>query len=170
MNVVVILKLLNVFLLATVKYFFSFPYALVIGLNYEQAIVSVMVGGIAGFFFFYYLSELLIRGFHRYKCVLCKVVPEFVKTKYQKLCEMRSKSHEQVRFTKKSRWLINVKTKYGLWGIVISSPVILSIPVGAFLLKKYYSGTKNVFGYMMISIVGWAAFFAVVTIIFPGLI
>jgi polyferredoxin len=63
-----------------------------------------------------------------------------------------------------------MKKRYGLWGIIITSPVILSIPVGAFLLKKYYSETKNVFGYMMISIVGWAAFFAVVTIIFPGLV
>ena len=170
MNVIVFLKLLNVFLLATVKYFFSFPYALVIGLNYEQAIVSVMIGGIAGFFFFYYLSELLIRGVHRYKCVLCKIVPEFFKAKYRKLCEVRSKSREQNRFSRKSRWLVTMKTKYGLWGIVIGAPVILSIPVGAFLLKRYYSETKNVFGYMMISIVGWAAFFAVVTIIFPGLI
>jgi hypothetical protein len=167
---VVILKLLNVFLLATVKYFFSFPYALIIGLTYEQAIVSVMIGGIAGFFFFYYLSELMISGFRQYKWVLCKIVPEFVKMKYQKLCEVRKKSSEQFRFTKKNRWLVNLKIKYGFWGIIIGSPVILSIPVGAFLLKRYYSGTKNVFGYMMISIVGWAAFFAVVTIIFPGLI
>ena len=48
MSIVVVLKLINVFLLASVKYFFSFPYALVIGLNYEQAIVSVMIGGISG--------------------------------------------------------------------------------------------------------------------------
>lgn len=170
MDIVVILKLVNVFLLASVKYFFSFPYALVIGLNYEQAIISVMIGGIAGFFFFYYISGLLIRAYCQYQCLLCKLVPEIIKKKYQRLCEIRTQVRERNRFTRKNRWLINMKKKYGLWGIVITSPVILSIPLGAFLLKKYYPKTKNVFGYMMISIIGWAAFFAVVTIIFPGLI
>ena len=170
MKIIVILKLINVFLLASVKYFFSFPYALVIGLNYEQAIISVMIGGIAGFFFFYYLSGFLIRTFPKYRCVLCKIVPEFVKKKYNRLCEIRVQVREKARFTRKNRWLINIKTKYGFWGIIVTSPVILSIPLGAFLLKKYYSGTKNVFGYMMISIIGWAAFFTVVTIIFPGLL
>jgi hypothetical protein len=28
--------------------------------------------------------------------------------------------------------------KYGLWGIVILNPVLLSIPVGSFLMVKYY--------------------------------
>lgn len=170
MNIVAILKLINVFLLASVKYFFSFPYALIIGLNYEQAIISVMIGGIAGFFFFYYLSGILIRVYQQYKSVLCKMVPGFIKMRYQRLCDMRNRVREKTRFTRKNRWLINMKVKYGVWGIVITSPVILSIPVGAFLLKKYYPKTKNVFGYMMISIVGWAAFFSVLTIIFPGLI
>jgi len=169
MDIVVVLKLLNVFLLASVKYFFSFPYALVIGLNFDQAIFSVLVGGIAGFFFFYYLSGFLIRVWERYQCIFCKVVPQFIKMKYQKFCEIRH-TRKRNRITRRNRWLVTMKKRYGLWGIIITSPVILSIPVGAFLLKKYYSETKNVFGYMMISIVGWAAFFAVVTIIFPGLV
>ena len=75
MNIVVVLKLVNVFLLASVKYFFAFPYALIIGLNFEQAIISVLVGGIAGFFFFYYLSGLLIRAWQQYQYILCKLVP-----------------------------------------------------------------------------------------------
>ena len=95
MNIVVVLKLVNVFLLASVKYFFSFPYALIIGLNFEQAIISVLVGGIAGFFFFYYLSGLLIRAWQQYQYILCKLVPQFVKMKYRKFCEVRSRIREK---------------------------------------------------------------------------
>lgn len=165
-----VLKLLNVYLLATVKYFFSFPYALLLGLNYDQAMFVVMIGGISGFFFFYYMSGLLIKGYQRYQCLLCKLVPGFVKKRYQSICEFSARLQGKNRFTRKNRMLIRIKTKYGLWGIIISSPILLSIPLGAFLLKKYYSETKNVFGYMIISIVGWAAFFSVITIIFPNLI
>jgi len=170
MKIIVILKLINVFLLASVKYLFSYPYALVIGLNFEQAILSVIIGGIAGFFFFYYLSGFLIRIFREYKRLFGNMSPDFVKSGYHRFFTSRSKTGEPSRFSRKNRWFVAIKVRYGLWGIIISSPVILSIPVGAFLLKKYYSNTKNVFGYMMLSIIGWAAFFAGITVIFPGLL
>lgn len=41
-------------------------------------------------------------------------------------------------FTPASRRLIRIKKRYGLPGIVTLSPVLLSIPLGAFLTVKYY--------------------------------
>ena len=46
MGVMLVLKLIHVYLLASVKYFLTFPYALLIGLNYAQTIVVVLIGGI----------------------------------------------------------------------------------------------------------------------------
>lgn len=169
MSLLAVLKLFHVFLLASVKYFLSFPYALLIGLDYEQAIIAVLVGGIAGFFFFYYLSGLLIRLYQKYKFCICKLVPDFIVKRYQAFCDTRLVKKEKNKFTRKNRNIVNLKAKYGLWGIIIASPVILSIPVGAFLLKKYYSKRKNVFAYMMISIVAWAVLFSGMMIVFPNL-
>ena len=163
------LKLLNVFLFAAVKYFFSFPYALLIGLNFFQAMSVVLVGGISGFFFFYYLSGLMIRFGHSFYGYLCCITPAFAKERLRFFCKLRSGNETKSRFSRKSRWLVKIKKQYGLWGIVIASPVLLSIPVGAFLLKKYYSGTKYAISYMIISIVGWAALFSAIVFIFPGL-
>ena len=49
---IAIFKIIQVFLLATVKYVLTFPYALLIGLNFQQTLISVTLGGIAGFIFF----------------------------------------------------------------------------------------------------------------------
>ena len=45
-----------------------------------------------------------------------------------------------------------------MWGIIISSPIILSIPLGAFLVRKYY-------GHRSIAVPAM-----ILTIIFEGLI
>ncbi|MBK6285707.1 MAG: hypothetical protein IPF54_26295 [Draconibacterium sp.] len=47
-----IFKILHVILLASVKYFLTLPYALIIGLDFDQALISVLIGGIGGFLFF----------------------------------------------------------------------------------------------------------------------
>lgn len=48
---------------------------------------------------------------------------------------------ERKIFTKANRKFVRIKVKYDLLGIVILSPVLLSIPIGSFLAVKYY-GTK----------------------------
>ncbi|MEL7588971.1 MAG: hypothetical protein AAGU19_19835, partial [Prolixibacteraceae bacterium] len=63
--------------------------------------------------------------------------------------------------------LVKLRKSYGLWGIVITTPVLLSIPLGAFLLKKYYSRQKNVLAYMMISILAWSLVFTTIVVIMP---
>ncbi len=69
--------------------------------------------------------------------------------------------------TKTMRRFVKLRNSYGLWGIIIMTPVILSIPIGAFLLKKYYSTHKNVLAYMMISILGWSLVFTTIAVIMP---
>ena len=38
---------------------------------------------------------------------------------------------------------MKIKIKYGLFGIVVLSPVLLSIPLGSFLTVKYYGIKKT---------------------------
>jgi hypothetical protein len=47
--------------------------------------------------------------------------------------------------------------------------VILTLPVGAFLLNKYYPKHKFAMSYMVLSILSWAAVFVAVVLIFPDL-
>lgn len=164
---IALFKIVQVFLLATVKFVLTFPYALLIGLDFQQTLISVTLGGIAGFIFFYHFSGFAIRQFHHVKTFVWKHSPMPVRHRYRRLVLWRkSKTGEKV-FTKRSRMIVKFRSRYGLFGIIVASPIILSLPIGAFLINKYYPKHKMALSYMILSILSWAAVFAAIAIIFP---
>ena len=165
-----ILKIVQVFLLATVKYVITFPFALIIGLNFVQTLIAVTLGGIAGFFFFYHLSGYIIKKFHYLKTFLRRHTPRFIRIKFRQLLNWRKKVTGERVFSKRNRLIVSFRSKFGLLGIVALSPVILSIPIGAFLLNKYYSKHKMARPYMVLSILSWTAIFVAFAMIFPHLV
>jgi len=162
-----IFKIIHVVLLASVKYFITLPYAMLIGLDYLPALISVLVGGIGGFLFFYYLSHKVIVGFHYLKPGICKIIPQPVKLRYQLFCNRFSLKEPAKIFSRKSRFIARIKSSYGFWGIIIATPFVLSIPVGAFLMSRYYAHRRHIVLFMIISIVSWAAVLTGVVHIFP---
>ena len=58
--------------------------------------------------------------------------------------------------------LIRMK-KFGMWAIILTTPVLLSLPVGAFLLKKYYWSRKGVvfFALLVIALEGFLLCFLI---------
>ncbi|MGE4587084.1 MAG: hypothetical protein AB7D05_07055 [Mangrovibacterium sp.] len=165
MSAGIILKIIHVYLLATVKYILTFPYALVIGLDFTQTIISVTIGGISGFFFFYHFSGVILNSFNRYKGTIHTHIKKYLFIDLKKL--FRKSSSGKPVFNKHSRFFIRLKSNYGFWGIVIATPILLSIPIGAFLLKKYYSREKHLLPYMMVSILGWSLVFTTIAVIIP---
>ena len=133
-----VFKIFQVILLASVKYFVTLPYAMLIGLNFGQALISVLIGGIGGFLFFYYLSNRVVVLIDFMRLKLCHFMPDSFK----------------VRF-------------HLFWGIIIATPFILTIPLGAFLANKYYSKRWQTVPFMIMSIVSWAAVLSGVVHIFP---
>lgn len=162
-----IFKIIHVILLASVKYFITLPYAMLIGLDYGQAIVSVLVGGIGGFLFFYYLSHKVIIAFHYLKPRICQIMPESVKAKYKLYCNRFLQKEPAKIFSRKSRFIARIKSTYGFWGIIIATPFFLSIPLGAFLMSRYYAHRRHIVPFMILSIVSWAAVLTGFVLIFP---
>lgn len=167
---VAVLKIIQVFLLATVKYFITFPFALLIGLNFIQTLIAVTLGGIAGFFFFYHLSGVAARQLHHVKTFIHKHVPVSVRFQFRQLLSWRKRVTGERVFSRRNRFIASFRAKFGLVGIVVLSPVILSIPIGAFLLNKYYSKHKMAKPYMVLSILSWTAVFVAFALIFPNLV
>lgn len=160
-------KVLHIVLLASVKYFVTLPYAMIIGLDYKQAIIAVLAGGVGGFLFFYYLSKPVNRGLTRLWPHLCHVVPGTIKRRYNLFCDRQKKKRGGKSFTRKNRFLVRLKTTYGFWGIIITTPVFLTIPIGAFLANKYYGRRKRIVTYMILSIIGWGGILSGVVHLFP---
>ena len=162
------LKILHIVLLASVKYIVTLPYALIIGVEYKYAILAVLIGGIGGFLLFYYLSRPLVRTFNFAWPCFCKLIPAALKKRYKCYCEHRKEKRPKKVFSKRSRFWVRLKNNYGLWGIVIATPVILTIPIGAFLANRYYAHKKHIILYMILSIVGWAGVLSGLIYLFPG--
>jgi hypothetical protein len=163
-----VFKIIHVILLASVKYFYTLPYALIIGLKFDQAIMALLAGGMGGFMFFYYLSKYVIRAFNFVWPYICNRVPQFIKRWYRNFFSRKKVKRKIKIFTRKNRFLVRFKKTYGFWGIIIATPVLLSIPLGAFLARKYYRHRRHLVLYMMFSIVGWAAVLSGIIHLFPN--
>ena len=151
-----VIKILHVILLASIKYLLTIPYARLIGLSYGQALWAVLVGGVGGFLFFYYLSGWINKGIKKMKPLMLWLVPPFLMAKCQMLNQPLKERKKARVFSRKSRLIVSMRKSYGLWGLVLTTPILLTIPLGAFLANKYYAGRKDVLTYMIISIIGWA--------------
>lgn len=159
-------KIFHIIILASVKYILTLPYAMLIGVEYKYAILAVLGGGIGGFLLFFYLSKPLDKGLNKVWPHVCRAVPNSFKARFQLFCD-RQLNKSGKRFSRKNRFIVRVKTTYGLWGIIIATPVILTIPIGAFLANKYYGRRKYVVTYMIMSIVGWGAVLSGIVHLFP---
>lgn len=163
-----VIKFVHVILLASVKYFFTLPYAMIIGLDYKQAIIAVLIGGIGGFLFFYYLRKPIVLGFNFLIHNFCRFSPPVYRIRYKMYCDKLKPKKKLKIFSRKSRIIAKIKSSYGLWGIVLATPLFLTIPLGAFLASKYYSRRKHIVLYMILSIVGWAVVLTGVVFLFPN--
>lgn len=153
-------KIIQVLLMSGIKFIFAPPLSIESGLTYFQTIAVTTAGGIAGIFFFYYLSGGIIR---LYRLLIPRLKSLLTEPAAVTITKTRSTKPKK-RFTWKNKLIIKIRKKYGMYGIVLLTPVLLSIPIGAFLANKYYSKNKNVLLYLSASVIFWS--FSLSTIYF----
>ncbi len=131
-----ILELVFVLLTASVKFAVAVTYMLARNseYNYFDILIRLIAGGFIGVFFFYYFSNLINRALNKF----------FKKKKKKNI------------FSKKVRRFIRIKNKYGLVGISLLTPVILSIPVGCFIASRFFSKKKITIFVMLGGVVFWS--------------
>lgn len=138
--------LLTIFF-SSFKFAATFPLVIVkFEFSFAETLLWTNVGGIIGIYFFAYLSESLLdwwkRTFGRSRGAPPEVKPKVKKT-----------------FTKRKRRMVRIKQKYGLIGIALTTPFLLSIPVGVFLVVRYYRASRVKFLYLIASNVLWSVIY-----------
>lgn len=149
-------KLIQVLIISGIKFLFAPFVSIGYGFNYFQTVSFTAIGGIAGLFFFFYLSKWMIRMYYKF----CPVVVFYfggdeARKNYQ---ESQCKKPGKKKFTRKNKAIINLRNKYGFLGIILLTPILLSIPIGAFLAQKYYAKKKHILVYLSVSVVMWSFF------------
>jgi len=151
-----ILKYGTVFLIASVKYFWATPYSFGMKLNEWETIVFIETGGILGFLFFYYFFGFLFKELKLLWPIVYNFTPVLFKVRFEMWRKRKRENKIYARkFTKRNKMIVRMRDRYGIWGLVILSPVILSIPIGALLGFKYFRHDHRFIPYMIISILIW---------------
>lgn len=149
-------KLIEIGVLSGIKFLFAPFLSFQLGYNFLQTIIVTTIGGLAGVLFFYYISEILIAFF---KKIWPGIKGFLVKQKIQPAHLVPEKNNikkSKKSFSKKNKFIVMTRRKYGLWGIAVLTPILLSIPLGTFLANKYYRNKKNVLFSLCISVVCWS--------------
>lgn len=112
---------LTIIFFSSWKFAATFPVAVyAMKMSFAETLLYTNIGGLLGMIISVFLSDVVLKLWQQYW-------PDKLKINKNKKI-----------FTPASRRLIRIKKRYGLPGIVTLSPVLLSIPLGAFLTVKYY--------------------------------
>jgi uncharacterized membrane protein len=131
-----------VFLISTVKFVFGgVPVALGLGFSFFETVVVTTLGGFTGVIIFVTLSDTIIKR---------------VKSRKLKKGQGGINAPQKKIFSKKNRFIIHVKHRFGLFGIAALTPLLFSIPVGCFLATRYFKDKQRILIYMFTSILFWS--------------
>ena len=135
-------EILSVFLMSTVKFVFgAVPLALSFGFSFFEAVTITSLGGFTGVTFFVFLSDKIIALYKRRTAHKHLTDPTFVHPR---------------KFTRRSRFIVNVKKKSGLYGVAFLTPLLFSIPLGCFIAVRYFKNRQRILLYMYVAILFWS--------------
>lgn len=122
--------------MSSIKFFAAPLLAKSFGFGYLQTIFITSLGGITGVILFFYLGARIVHFF-----------PNFFKPVNKK----------RKVFTKKNKFFVMLIRNYGLFGIAVFSPILISIPVGSFLAARFFENYKKTALLMLsMSVVLWS--------------
>jgi hypothetical protein len=131
-----------VFLLSTVKFVFGgVPLALGFNFPFFESVTVTAIGGFTGAVCFIFMSDKIISYYKKRKALAYIA---------------NNNKHAKKIFTRRKRFIITIKNKFGLTGIAFLTPLILSIPLGCFIAVRYYRIKQRILIFMFTSILMWA--------------
>ena len=115
-------EIISVFLMSGIKFFAAPLLAKTFGFTYFETILVTTIGGVLGVFLFFNLGSRIVNFFPNY---------------------FKPLNTKRKIFTKKNKFYVKLIRNYGLFGIAIFSPILISIPVGSFLAARFFENQKT---------------------------
>ena len=117
------LKILEIILIASVKFLFSPFEAERQGFSYRESLIITTTGGVVGILMFTFIGEGIAYSWK----------------KIQSSSFGKSKSRIK-KFNRLTRLVISIKNKFGVMGVSMITPSLISIPVGTLIINRLYKG------------------------------
>ena len=121
-------KIFSVVLASIVKTFFAPTMGFAAGLSFSVTFAATALGAMAGFTLFYFFCDIILNRFYKKK-----------------------KKHPSEKQLRKARKIVTFKKKYPVWLFIPMLP-IMSIPVMAVVVRKFYRHNKPVFALSLLTV------------------
>ena len=141
-EVIYLLKILEVALIASVKFLLAPFEAERYGFNFRDAFLITTAGGIIGILIFSLIGDILAYGW--------KKLIRFFKG------PLRKEEKPAKKFTRTRRFAVGIKMRFGLLGLVITTPSIISIPIGSFVIHRFYRKKFRNILFLIASLIFWS--------------
>ena len=135
MMIIEFLKILGLIAFSSVKFLFATATVYLSGYSYVETLIITTVGGVIGVVVFYYGGAFLFKLWN---------------DRFGKRGKPKSS------FNKKNRFIIRIKNSYGIYGLALFSPCLISIPIGSLLAARYYRNDKRTLPAFLIAVVFWS--------------
>jgi hypothetical protein len=161
-------KIILVILLSSVKFVAGPPFAYYdsrYDFTFFETVLYCVIGGMLGVVLFTFFSKPLFRFWHflkhkyhslfRRKQIFSDPVADVespVEIHYEYIAGSRPKKI----FTPRNRKIVRIWRKYGLFGIALITPVILSIPIGTLIANSLVNSRRKIIIYMFFSVLFWS--------------
>jgi len=144
-DVIHLIKILEIALIAGLKFVLAPFEAERQGFNFREAFLITTAGGIIGIFVFFLMGEVIAYGWRKLMGFFKK--PLNIDKKPKK------------KFTWTRRFIIRTKRNFGLAGLVIITPSIISIPIGSFVIHRFYRKKGKSILLLIVSLICWSLVF-----------
>ncbi len=152
----IILKQLSILFISAIKFLVAAPTSYLFGYSYLHTILNTTAGGLLGVIFFYYSGKYLFAHYPVWKRKVRRFYHKLLGIPYQIQHAHDIKTTPSRVFTRKNRTIVKIRQKFGFAGVIILTPVLLSIPLGTFIAVKYYSRRPDLLGWLSVSVVSWS--------------
>ena len=138
-----VLHAITVMTAGVLKFFFSAIVSYRLGNTYLETVLLTGTGGCLGTLAFYFGGSRVLEWF-RLRHV-----------RKRALAIARGKAPKRV-FTRTNRLIVRIKRGYGVKGLALLSPPILSIPITSILAAKYFRHDRRTLPLLLSSVVVWS--------------
>lgn len=146
MDKALIAKILSVIFLSATKFLWAPGTSIVAGFSVFHTIFITSLGGMCGVSFFYFFGTIAIERIEKWRL-----------RRSLKKTGMKPKV-----FTRRNRRIIRMKLSFGLIGLAVITPCILSIPIGCAVAAKFYRHNRYTYPLLLISTILWSILLTVV--------
>jgi hypothetical protein len=148
MTVTELEKIGTLLIAGATKFLFAPVIAEYMGFNFARSFFWTTTGGGIGILAFTYVGDWLTLG---WKKLVAFVKGLFMRRDPQAFLRLKKK-----KFSSSTRFIIRIKQRFGLIGLALITPCIISIPIGTFVINRFYRKKWKILLSLFLSLLVWS--------------